>query len=486
MMDQQSFHPLDYLTVANRRKWWFIVPLILCTALGAAVLSVWPKKYLSKAAIGMQSPSLSPELLRGVQSMDSNERQRAIQQLLFSPTVLERVIREEKLNPTKPAADVALALRDNLAEHIEVPPPIGMGGRIDPTRGIDFFYVGYTDRDPARAQRITNRVATVFVEENSKKQTTVAENSADALETQLNASQARLNELENKLRAKKQNYIGRLPEQIGANVQMVNGARSQLESISMQIRTEQDRLSLIESQIDQMRQGVGAESMTTAGINAAQAVQKRVDELEQQLASARALGYKDRHPEIERLQAEIKTARADLSASKVVTPTNREEMLKTDPIYRGKLTERDMARLHIRELQAASDAARRQIGEYQSRVEAAPVVEQELTSLNRDYSAEKDRYNDLTTRLNSARVAEEVARKQGGERFSVLYPAFLPDKPIEPQPLKVMALAVVAGLVLGAVAALGREFLDRSVHDSRALQTEFEVPVLGEIPRITA
>jgi capsular polysaccharide biosynthesis protein len=49
-----------------------------------------------------------------------------------------------------------------------------------------------------------------------------------------------------------------------------------------------------------------------------------------------------------------------------------------------------------------------------------------------------------------------------------------------------MMMAIVAGLILGAGAALGREFLDRSVHDSRALQSEFEVPVLGEIPRITA
>jgi len=49
-----------------------------------------------------------------------------------------------------------------------------------------------------------------------------------------------------------------------------------------------------------------------------------------------------------------------------------------------------------------------------------------------------------------------------------------------------MAIAIVLGLVLGAGAALGREFLDRAVYDSRALQNEFEVPVLGEIPRITA
>lgn len=485
-MEQQSFHPLDYLSVANRRKWWFIVPLVLCIGVGAAAVSVWPRKYLSKAAIGMQSPTLSPDLLRGVSSMDPTERQRAVQQLLLSPAVLERVIREEQINPSKPPAEVALGVRDNLAKNIEVPAPVGLNARPDPTRGIDFFYIGYIDKDPRRAQRITNRVASVFVEENSKAQKERAENSADVLQQQVAASQVRLNDLENKLRGKKQNYVGRLPEQVGANVQMANGARSQFESLSMQIRSEQDRLSLIEGQIDQMHQGDGGDALTSAGMAAAQASQKRVDDLEAQLASARALGYKDKHPEVERLQAEIKQARADLTASKVIPPSNREEMLKADPIYRAKLQERDMARLHIRELQAASGSAQRQIGEYQSRVEAAPVVEQELASVERDYASEKTRYAELTTQLSTARMAEDLARKQGGERFSVLYTADLPNTPVEPNPIKIMALAIVAGLVLGAGAAIGREFLDRAVYDSRALQTEFEVPVLGEIPRITA
>jgi capsular polysaccharide biosynthesis protein len=47
-------------------------------------------------------------------------------------------------------------------------------------------------------------------------------------------------------------------------------------------------------------------------------------------------------------------------------------------------------------------------------------------------------------------------------------------------------MALLAGLVLGAALAIGREFLDRSVHDARALQSEFDIPVLGEIPRIQA
>jgi polysaccharide chain length determinant protein (PEP-CTERM system associated) len=485
-MEPKPFHPLDYLTVVNRRKWWFVAPLLVCLALGALAVAVWPKKYLSKAAIGVQSPTLSVDLLRTMSSMDPAERQRAIQQLLLSPTVLDRVIREEQIGKSKPVDEAAAALRANLLQNIEVPPTLGLNGRPDPTRGIDLFYVGYTDKNPARAQSVANKVAAVFVEENTKFQTNRAENSADVLEQQVAASQAKLAELENKLRAKKQTYIGRLPDQVGANVQMVNGARSQLESISMQIRTEQDHLNLVESQLDQMRRGVGAAAMTTTGAVALQTAQKRVTDLEAELAADRALGYTDKHPDIDRLQREIGQARRDLDAARVTPAANREETLKADPMYQQKLQERDMARLHLRELQGASGSAQRQIGEYQNRVESAPVVEQELASVDREYTLEKARYTDLTTRFNNARMAEDLARKQGGERFSVLYTANLPDSPIEPQPLKIMTLALVAGLVLGAAAALGREFLDRSVHDSRALENEFEVPVLGEIPRIPA
>src|SRR4029077_7554135 len=249
MMEPQTFHPLDYRAAVNRRKWWFVVPLLLCIALGAAVVAVWPKKFLSRATIGMQSATLAPDLLRGVSSMDPPERSRAVSQLLLSPTVLERVIREENINRAKPAADAAMTLGGNLSQNIEVPAPIGTNGRPDPTRGIDMFLIGYTDRDPERAQRITSRVAAVFVEESSKAQTVKAENTAEVLLQQVADSQAKLTDLETKLRTKKQNYMGRLPEQIGSNVQMVNGARSQLESLSMQIRSEQDHLSMVEGQL---------------------------------------------------------------------------------------------------------------------------------------------------------------------------------------------------------------------------------------------
>ena len=96
MMEERSFHPLDYLSVLRRRKRWFLVPLGLSLVLGTLAAIFLPKEYQSKASIAVAAPTLSPELLKGVSSLDSTERQRAIQQYLLSSAVLERVVREER------------------------------------------------------------------------------------------------------------------------------------------------------------------------------------------------------------------------------------------------------------------------------------------------------------------------------------------------------------------------------------------------------
>jgi len=458
--------------------WWFIVPLVCCIAGGTALALLLPREYLSRATIGIASPTLTPELLKGVSSLDKAERQRAISQQLLSPMVLQRVVREERINPDQPVDQVSQWLRANVEQNISVPNPIT---KSDTGRGIDSFILGYRDSDPSRAQRIANRIAYVFVEENSKSQIARTENTSEVLSQQVQATQARLANLENELRIKKQANMGRLPDQVNANVQLVNGLRSQFESLSNQLRSEQDRLSSIDSQLEAMRQGgSGTTASSAAMIHQAQA---RVTELQKEMAEARTL-YTDKHPEIARLQEELAGARKDLAAAQQESGKN--DVVTTDPFYKQKVQERDSSRLRIAELKRASTAAQNQIALYQSRVDAAPMVEQELHSLQREVDMERAHYTDLTTRHQAALTAENLARKQGGERFSVLYPANLPTSPAKPDLLKIMLMAIAGGLVLGAAAAVGREFLDRSVHDVRALQNEFEVPVLGEIPRIPA
>ena len=482
-MEERSFHPLDYLSVLSRRKWWFIVPFTACVVVGVLLAMLLPRKYKSEAEIGVTAPNLSPEILQGVSALSPSDRQRAIATMLLSRTVLERVVREERISPSKPVEETAAKLRSVVEKNIVVPQPIG---RVNAVReaGIDSFRLGYIDKTAERAQRIANRLATVFVEENSKAETDRRENASEVLGQQLSASQQRLAKLQQELRVKKEAYMGRLPDQMPANISMVNGMRQQLESISMEVRGSQDQLRMIEGQLDAIRRGDMASGISATTANAIQSAQARLNTLQQELVQARAAGYTDAHPEIVRINSEIAEARKALSQSRNESPNNRDSVLMADPLYHQKVNERDALKLRIAQLVRESNAARAQIAAYQRRVDSAPMVEQELQSLNQAFELEKASVTDLTKRHNDALVAEDVARKQGGERFSVLYPAYFPTKPDSPDILRVMLFAIVAGLALGAAAVVGSEFLDRSVHDVRALQTEFEIPVLGEIPRI--
>jgi polysaccharide chain length determinant protein (PEP-CTERM system associated) len=481
-MEDRRFHPLDYVSVLSRRKWWFIVPLALSIVVGAILAMTLPREYTSEAEIGIADPTLSPELLRGVQSFDAKERQRAISQQLLSPKVLERVVREENLRPNKPVEQTAASLRANFEDHIVVPQPIGrMGVQRD---GIESFKLGYVDSKPDVAQRIANRLATVFVEENSKTKTQQAQNTSEILGQQVKVSQERLAKLQEQLRRIKQANMGRLPDQINANVSMVNGLRQQHDALSLQLRSEQDRLSMLESQIDEMRRG-GGSILTSSGTAAITAAQTRINDLNRQLRQYQASGYTDQHPDIIATKEELTVAQKELASARQQNGAGT-DVLAADPGYRQKVAERDAAKLHIATLQRQINQALSQIGSYQARVDSAPLVDQELSSLVQEEALERKRYEDLNEQHQKAQNNETVARSQGGERFVVLNPATLPTRPTSPDLMKLMAIAIGLGFMLGAAAVIGREFLDRSVHDARVLQNEFEIPVLGEIPRIHA
>jgi succinoglycan biosynthesis transport protein ExoP len=230
-----------------------------------------------------------------------------------------------------------------------------------------------------------------------------------------------------------------------------------------------------------MRQGT-ADAPLSRGSNTATA-QSRLLTLRRELDEASAM-YTEKHPEILRLKSEIASteALAKLEASR--PPAEREPVLNADPAFRQLLADRDASKLKIRELERASTRASAEISQYQGRVEAAPMIEQQLRSVDREYELEKAQYNALAERHQSALIAEDLERRRAGEQFAVLYPAGLPSKPDWPDVPRLMLFAIALGVVAGGVLAVGREYLDRSVYDARTLQSEFELPVLAEIPRI--
>ncbi len=477
-MDDSRTHPLDYVSVVRRRKWWLIWPIVAATVVGALLAIFLPREYLSRAVVGVAAPTVSPDLAK-TSAIDRDERVRAVSQQLLSRSVLERVVREEGLAPSE--ADVETAVTQLRLRILPVTVPESIAPSDSGPR-LDTFVVSYLDRTPHDAQRVANRLADVFVDETSKTRELRAEDTSEFLAGQLRTAERRLSELEDRLRDAKRANMGRLPEQTSANLQTLNGLRQQLASTDTALKSEQDRLSLIERQIEGMRQGVDGLPLLRGGERPSTAA-GRVQAIERQLADARMV-YTDKHPEIARLEEELKQAKADAAAERSRPPSDRLAVLQNDPTYRQLLADQEMARLRVRDLQRAEAQSRQDIQAYQARVESAPLVEQQMASLQREYDMQKAQYTDLVARRQAAGMTEDLERRRVGERFKVFTRATWPKEPYRPNPWRVFLMAVVAGICLGGVAATGREFMDRSVHDVRGLQQAYDVPVLGEVSRI--
>jgi polysaccharide chain length determinant protein (PEP-CTERM system associated) len=482
-MEEPRFDPLDYVSAFNRRKWWFIVPVALSILIGSLLVWKLPRIYQSSAVVAVSSPRVTPNLVSGAADVDRSERLRAISQQLLSRPVLERVVREEHLDAGASTDSAVNMLRRNMSVAMSEGLTPGSTASLSPEAkaALDSYQLIYQDSTPDAAQRILNRLANVFVDENNKLRASRAEDTSAFIGMQLEASQMRLSDIEARLRTAKESYMGRLPEQTNANLQMVSALQRQLESTATAMRGEQDRLSLIERQMQAIEQGmdVGPVGGTAPAVSA----QGRVIQLRSELASAQ-LNFTEKHPEVIRLRDELATAEKAAAAERSRPLADRMSILQANPDYKQLAKDRETTRLRIEELKRQQANATEQIRGYQNRVEAAPRVEQELASLQREYDLERKSYGDLVEKRQTAALQEDLQARQGGEQFSVLVPAGYPTEPFEPKPLRVMLMAIAAGLVFGAAGVMGREYMDRSVHDARGLRDEFELPVLAEIPRI--
>lgn len=480
MENTQAFHPLDHVSVLRRRMWWFIAPLVLVLLIGTAVIMLLPRTYATTATLGISLPTMNGQVVSDSQRLSPQERVRSFNQLLLSPIVLERVIKEEGIDKFMPM-DVAMGMIGANAQ-VTLPP-------LDPTipQGtVELFYLNFTNPNPEAAARVTNRLAEVFIDESAKKRTVRAEETSAFLSERVKESQARLGELESQLRVAKEAHMGSLPEQTQSNVAQMTAAQQQLAAASNSLRAEQDRLLILERDIAGLKPMIAdpANPGRSAGPSLSPAA-ARVLALEKELA-ARRLVVTDKHPDITNLQIELTRARADAAEEIVAPPEQREAQLRSDPAYVSLQREREQVKLTIAAMQRQLDTYNAQIGRFMSRVDTAPRVEQQLAGLQRETDLERGRYASLVQKTNDAQIAERVEQSRGSEHFTIVARAGVPEEPTTPLGAvpRLMALTLLLGLCLGGASALGREYLDRSIHDARSLN-DLDVPVIGEIPRIS-
>lgn len=81
-------------------------------------------------------------------------------------------------------------------------------------------------------------------------------------------------------------------------------------------------------------------------------------------------------------------------------------------------------------------------------------------------------------------MAMGLEKEQKGERFTLIDPARLPEKPYKPNRLAIMLIGLVLGIGSGVGFAALREFSDQAIHNPEGLASVSPLPILVTIPDI--
>jgi hypothetical protein len=125
-----------------------------------------------------------------------------------------------------------------------------------------------------------------------------------------------------------------------------------------------------------------------------------------------------------------------------------------------------------------------EITKYQRWIEATPVREAEWNALTRDYTELRRHYDQLVAQNLQAQSAENLERNQKGSKFKIVDPARLPEKPSKPNFLRILLVALAAGLGVSVGSLVLLDFIDTSFKDVGELEEYIGVPVICALPFI--
>lgn len=474
--------------IVIRRKWWISIITCLVSLVTIRLSYLLPDHYRSEAIIFMANARVSEQYVVPNNRMNTMEAIDAVTRGVLSRARLLQIIDEYNLYPTQrqigPAALGALMRND-----IEVLPLSKNPER----RPMNAFLIAFTATDPATAQKVTQRLASLFIEENQQAQQDIDAGTTSFLEGQLETARADIDRQAASLQAFKMRNLGQLPQQQADNLQALSGLQFQLQSAQSDLsRARQQHAYLLAmlSQYGSSSEAQGSEP-DSAGSNSLASLQQDLARLHHERDELLAR-YSPLYPDVVSIDHRIAEEEAKLSqlANAPKTPTKNNSETSASGSFRypadpAAVQLRSQLQANEMEIQDAQSQALRlnaQISTYNQRLVNIPVREQQLEELQRTYELSKQNYADLLNKVTQSDLATKLAAQQSSQRFQIIDQASLPFKPSGPQRQKIALGGLAGGLVAGLAFAFLVEMHDRSFHVESEVRAYLPIPLIIGIP----
>jgi polysaccharide chain length determinant protein (PEP-CTERM system associated) len=483
-----SFSPQYILTIVLKRRWLVLAPFLAVMAVGIGLALTLPKLYRSSTLILVEAQRVPTTLVQTVVSSDINERIATLSQQIMSRTNLERILEQFQLFSSPKYAKMYLEDKIELLRK-QITIEVTRGQRQGRQTETDAFTVSFVGEKPVTVMRVTNALAQFFIDENLKVREDQATGTSEFLQSELHQMRLKLEEQEANLKNYRERYMGGLPEQLQSNLMVLERLQTQLANQMQNLREARNRLALLDSQIASVAQ---AQEQTAALTPAAEppAGQREAEGaltlpgLKARLAALRSR-YTDKHPDVVRLARIVAEMEAQPSPAPAAAPDAPAPPAAARPSRMvAGLQDPRVVQQEIASIEASIASINGQIAQYQRQVEETPKREQELLTIERDYENIKTTYTSLLNRKLEADISVNMEKKQKGERFRVVDPAKVMERPFSPDMRKLFLITLAAAIGCGAGLVFLAENLDTSLRRPEEAAAYLKVPVAAVLPTI--
>ena len=465
----------DYILILKRRKWSLILPALIIFAISAIIAVSLPPVYKSTSTILIEEQEIPADFVMATVTSFVEQRLQSIHQRIMSTSRLIDIINRFNLYPDYKGKLTSDQIVDKMRKSIKLETISAevvdrRTGR--PSSATVAFTLTFEGKGvPDKVQRVANVLASLFLEENLRVRERQTRETSQFLKDEMKKLKIDLDRIEAKIAAYKEMHINELPEVFQVNMQSLNNTERNIDRLNQQLQTFKERQGYLQTQLASI---TPLEKMTED--------KRRLRELKVHLANLETR-FTDQYPDVIKTKEEIE--RLEKRIENLDNTEGTSDGLPDNPAYITLASQLASTRAEIESVKRQIIDINMKAEEYRRRIEATPKVEEAYNALTVERNNTQAKYDDLVRKFMEANVAHGLEKGQKGERFTIIDPARLPEKPYKPNRMAIMMIGFVLGIAAGVAFASIKEFTDSSVRSSEMLSSVTSFPVLAGIPEIT-
>lgn len=459
----------DYLAIIKRRALLLVGCFVGILGISVTIALVIPPVYESTGTILVESQQIPVDLVAATITSYADERIEVIRQRVMTRENLVRIVDKYKLYDDDSRVLTTSEKIDDMRKGIAV--TLLNANVKGKGQAAIAFKLSFEHRRPDIANKVANELVTLFLDANVKQRTERASETTEFLTQEAEKLKVELEKIESQLAAYKQEHGDALPEHQTLRMNMLQRTESEIKEVERDYKTAQEELRFLDIELAAAKAGVTPR--TGAPLSAASGPQD-LGSLKAEYARLLSL-YTEAHPDVRAIKRKIDALESAGAGAKDKSAPVSLDVARVE-------TKIGATQARIDSLAAQLKTLRGKLSSYERQMLQAPQVERGLVTLMRDHENAQKKYEEIRAKQMSARISENLEQENKAERFILLEPPLMPDKPIKPNRKKMLAMGFFLALAGSGGLVMLLETLNARVRGADALAPLLGRRVLATIP----